>query len=346
MLEAIYTVISLQFLILAFVIYLILHRFVENWLDYYAQRRKRFFEPHVLNLLDNPTTTEPLEHGLFPHDRQFIKELLLQQAAELKGAEKQGMVTVFEKLGYVKSGVAALHSKRWWRRLEAAISLGIMQSQDAVSVLIGAVRDPVEDVRLAAVRALGQLNEPRGLQVLLEAIEKGDRRIGSNVVKVLVGMGPNIAPEIISRLKSTKNINARLLYVQLSGLLRLDAALEVLLLLLGDPDKETRASAARALGQIGDGSAVESLIILLDDKSWQVRAQAAKALGMLGDKQAVRRLKETLTDENWWVRHNTAYSLFQLGQEGIEALREASRSSAGAPSTVATQILAERALGV
>jgi HEAT repeat protein len=134
--------------------------------------------------------------------------------------------------------------------------------------------------------------------------------------------------------------------VQISGLLRLDAALEVLLLLLGDPDKETRASAARALGQIGDVTAVESLIVLLDDKSWEVKAQAAKALGMLGDKQAVRKLKQALTDENWWVRHNAAYSLCQLGKEGIDALREASRPSEGAPSTAAIQILAEITLGV
>ena len=346
MLQAIYAVISLQVLILAFVIYLILHRFVENLLESYAERRKRYFEPHVLNLLDDPAATEPFERGLFPHDRKFIKELLLQQADQLKGEDRRNMVTVFEKLGYAKGEMIALHSKRWWRRLEAAINLGTMQSQDAVSVLIGAVRDPVEDVRLAAVRALGQLNEPRGLQVLLEAIEKGDRWTGSNVVKVLVGMGPSIAPEIISRLKSTTNINARLLYVQLSGLLRLDAALEVLLLLLGDPDKETRASATRALGQIGDASAVESLIISLGDKSWEVRAQGAKALGVLGDKQAVRKLKQALIDENWWVRHNAADSLYQLGKEGIEALREASRSSEETPSTVAAQVLAERALGV
>jgi HEAT repeat protein len=346
MLQAIYTIISLQVLILAFVIYLILHRFVENLLRCYAERRRRYFEPHVLNLLDDPTATEPLERGLFPHDRKFIKELLLQQAYQLKGEDRRNMVTVFEKLGYVKGEMIALRSKRWWRRLEAAINLGTMQSHDAVSVLIGAVRDPVEDVRLASVRALGQLNEPRGLQVLLEAIEKGDRSTGSNVVKVLVGMGPSIASEIISRLKSTTNFNARLLYVQISGLLRLDAALEVLLLLLGDPDKETRASAARALGQIGDVTAVESLIVLLDDKSWEVKAQAAKALGMLGDKQAVRKLKQALTDENWWVRHNAAYSLCQLGKEGIDALREASRPSEGAPSTAAIQILAEITLGV
>ncbi|MFQ6122573.1 MAG: HEAT repeat domain-containing protein, partial [Dehalococcoidales bacterium] len=127
---------------------------------------------------------------------------------------------------------------------------------------------------------------------------------------------------------------------------RITAALSPLLLLLGDPDKETRISAAKALGQIGDVSAVESLNISLNDESWEVRAQAAKALGALGDKQAVGKLKQALSDENWWVRHNAADALYRLGEEGIEALREASCSGEGAPRTVAAQILAERALGV
>ncbi len=347
MLLAIYIIMSLQALILVIVFYLVLHRWAANLFMRYAEGRKRLFEPHVLNLLNNPTATESLKRGLFPGDRKFIKELLLQQAAQLKGEDRRNMTAVFEKLGYVKSEIKASRSRRWWRRLEAAINLGTMHSQDAVSALIDAIRDPSEDVRLAAVRALGQLNEPRGLQLLLDAMEGGGGRwTGSSIVEVLVGVGPHIAPEIVPRLESTTNINARLLYVQLCGLLQITAALGSLLLLLGDTDRETRISAARALGQIGDISAVESLITSLDDKSWEVGAEAARALGSLGDKQAVQKLKQVLSDDNWWVRHNAADSLYRLGEEGVEALRDASCSDKGAPRAVAAQVLAERALGV
>ena len=346
MLEAIYTIISLQVLILVTVAYLVLRRWAVNLLERYAERRKHHFEPHTLNLLNDPTATEPLERCPFPGDRKFIKELLLQLAAQLKGQDRRNMTIAFEKIGYVKSEMSALLSRRWWRRLEAAINLGTMQSQMAVAALIDAVGDPVEDVRLAAVRALGQLNEPRGLRLLLAAIEEGDRWTSSSIVEVLVGMGPKITPEIIPRLKATTNINARLLYVQICGLLQITEALGSLFLLLRDPDKETRISAAKALGQIGDVSAVESLIISLDDESWEARAQAAKALGALGDKQAVDKLKRALSDENWWVRHNAADALYRLGEEGIEALHETSCSEEKAPRATAAQVLAERALGV
>ena len=161
-----------------------------------------------------------------------------------------------------------------------------------------------------------------------------------------MGMGPHIASEVFPRLESTTNISARLLYIQLCGLLRITSATGALLLLLGDSDKETRISSTRALGQIGDESAVESLIISLDDENWEVRSEAAKSLGALGDKQAVEKLKRALPEENWWVWHNAADALYRLGEEGVEVLREASLSNEGAPRAVAAQVLAERALGV
>ncbi len=289
----------------------------------------------MLDLLNGPAATEPLERGLLPGDRKFIKELLLPLAAQLKGQDRCNMTTAFEKMGYVKSEMSALLSRRWWRRLEAAINLGTMRSQIAIDALIDAVGDPVEDVRLAAVRALGQLNEPRGLRLLLGIIEEGDRWTGSRIAEAVISMGPEITSEVIPRLKATTNMHARLLYVQICGLLQITQALGSLFLLLRDPDEETRIAAAKALGQIGDLSAVESLIISLDDASWELRAQTAKALGALGDKQAGDKLKQALSDENWWVRHNAA-----------EALRKTSHSEEGTPRATAAQVLAERALGV
>ena len=332
---------TLQGLILVVVAYLVLQRWALNLFKRYARWREHRFEPHVLNLLNEPTATAPLEHNLLLYDRKFIKGLLLQQAIQLKGEDKRNMLTVFEKLGYVSSEMNALRSKRWWRRLEAAINLGTIQSREAISVLIDAVKDPNEDVRLAAVRALGQLNEPRGLQVLLDVMEEGVHWTKSSIVEVLVSMGPDIASEIVPRLESTMNPDVRLVYLQLCGLLQITAALGSLFLLLNDRDQETRVLAAQALGRIGDTVAVESLLVSLDDESWEVRAEAAKALGALGNEQAVNKLKQFLSDENWWVRHNTANSLYQLGATGITVLRQASRTA-----EAAAQVLAERTLGV
>ena len=141
MLEAIYAIVSLQLLILLFTMpYLVLRRWIINLFERYAERRKHRLEPSVFNLLNDSRATEPLERSLLPGDKKFIKELLLRQAVQLKGQDRRNMTFVFEKVGYVESEMRALHSRRWWRRLEAAINLGTMQSQIAVYALIDAIK--------------------------------------------------------------------------------------------------------------------------------------------------------------------------------------------------------------
>ena len=346
MLTAIYAIISMQLLVLLITVYLVLHRWASNLLSKYAERRKRRFAPHVLGLLIYPAGMGPLARGLLIGDRAFIKQLLLLQAAQLKGEDRANMTAVFEALGYPKREMRALGSRRWWRRLESAINLGIMRSRQATNALVSAVGDPIEEVRLAAVQALGELNDAAGLRVLLDAMEDGDRWTGSRIVETLFGIGPSIGPEIVPRLESATDVRVRRLYAQLCGLLRLPAALGPLIPLLEDSDEETRVVAAEALGNIGDVSAVESLIMSLDDESWEVRARAALSLGAIGDKQALGELDHRLSDCNWWVRHNAASALHQIGGDGVEALRRATGSDEPARGRAAAQVLAERALGV
>ena len=113
MLTAIYAIISMQLLVLLITVYLVLHRWTSNLLSKYAERRKRRFEPHVLGLLIDPAGMGPLAHGLLIGDRAFIKQLLLLQAAQLKGEDRANMTAVFEALGYPRREIRALGSRRW-----------------------------------------------------------------------------------------------------------------------------------------------------------------------------------------------------------------------------------------
>ena len=346
MVVGIYAVVALQALIIALLAYILLFRSISNQLARYASRRRARFEPHVLNLLIDHSATEPLEGKFLFGDRALIKALLLQQAAELSGQDRLNMTTVFERLGYVSAECRALRSKRWWRRLEAAIDLGIMQSESATPALVEAVADPIEDVRLAAVRALGQLNDLRGLAVLLDAVEQGDRWTGNTLVEVLYSMGRGVGPEITRRLESATDIRARRLYMQLAGLLRLLPAVEPAVSSLTDADEETRAIAAAALGRIGDPAAVRGLVASMSDESSRVRAQAARALGTLADIQTLESLTYALSDADWGVRHNAASALVGLGDAGIGRLQETLNSAEELPRRVAADVLAERTLGI
>ena len=94
----------------------------------------------------------------------------------------------------------------------------------------------------------------------------------------------------------------------------------------GDGSVDVAASAARALGELGDLLAVGPLTIVLmdEDEDPETRRAAAKALGNLGGPLAVGSLAQTLIeDEDPEVRAVSALALGELGDpEGAQPLIE------------------------
>jgi HEAT repeat protein len=95
---------------------------------------------------------------------------------------------------------------------------------------------------------------------------------------------------------------------------------------LHDPFAEVRASAGKALGQIG-APAVGELVKSLKDRDSGVRIHAAQALGQAGpdDKEAVPALIEVLKDSNADVRKAVVDALGEMGVEGKEAAPQLAR---------------------
>jgi hypothetical protein len=255
----------LQAFVVLAVFSLIIERLVRNFQAKKSETRLNTYEPHILGLLLDPEDIGGLQQAIKPKDRQLVRDKLLQQSEQLKGIDKDHMTSVFERLGFVHEEVSALRSRKWWRRLEAAVNLGNIQSQGAVEPLIAAVQDTNEDVRLAAVRSLGRLGTARGLAILLDALEDGDQWTSAKIVEILVSIGPEIESEIVQRVGAGRNSMSRKLYVELCGHLRLLEGLLPLQSLADDPDTDVRAAVAQALGMIGHDSAATPLNGLLTD---------------------------------------------------------------------------------
>ena len=326
MFAAIAAIAVLQAIVVLAVISLLLERLARNRSLEKFEARLGNYEDHILGLLLDPTDIVPLQKAVGTKDRQVVREKLLQQAEQLKGMDKDHMTSVFERLGFVQEEVGALASRKWWRRLEAAVNLGNMHSQDAIHPLISAVQDSNEDVRLAAVRSLGQLGTAEGLRVLLDPSEEEEawQWTPAKIVEILVSIGPEIESEIVPRMAANRNPMNRKLYVELCGHLRLLAGIEPLIEQSDDEDPGVRVSVARSLGMIGHDSAVGTLNMLLTDQDALVRAESARALGELGSIEATAYLQQALEDPDWQVRRNAATSLSLLGPTGREALESAS----------------------
>ncbi len=93
-------------------------------------------------------------------------------------------------------------------------------------------------------------------------------------------------------------------------------------------DRMIRASAAMALGHLGDARAVGPLIqTLKDDEDWLVRTSSAEALGKLNDTRAIEPLIKAFKDEDSGVRLYAAEALAELNDTGavdllIQALKD------------------------
>jgi len=180
-------------------------------------------------------------------------------------------------------------------------------------------------VRKYAVRALGQLDDLRVVDLLVQLLRDENYEVRNEVLKAFEKLGkPAIIPLV--RLLKDKDWIQRLSAARLLGQLGDSRAVEPLIQTLKDKESDVRSAATIALGRLGDSRAVEPLIQLLNDEDEQVRMEALLALVLkhLGkqefdacvirqfkDPRAVESLIEMLNDENPTIR---AYAVRALGQ--------------------------------
>jgi len=240
-------------------------------------------------------------------------------------------------------------------RAEAVLALGQLGEEGGNGTVTGALRDPSDHVRSAAVRvlysrgevaplaqALGWLPAERGssralaLRALLELKKPGT---ATSVIRALV-WAPGERP--------LADLDAALVHTLVQADTHADVANEVvqeLLTALSDDRDEVveRAEelllrlapasvqgviaeleggrsperAAGLLGRIGDTRALQPLIEALDHRDVSVRVQAASALGDLRDPAAVEPLLRATRDHNLDVRAEAGQALDALGTAAV-----------------------------
>jgi len=196
-------------------------------------------------------------------------------------------------------------------RRAAAHVLGQIGDARAVEPLLDLLVDQDPKVRRAAVEAVGQIGDSRAVEALETALQDKDGTVRLAAIKALAKIGGSRAVEALiaalrgrfvhrltlEELDKMKSEDAR----QIATLLRswdensapvhllLRKAMNeathpfvvYLLTTMLSEGKHERASAAEALGRIGDSRAVESLIAALKDEDESVRQAATEALEKL-----------------------------------------------------------------
>ncbi len=207
----------------------------------------------------------------------------------------------------VQRVVNALHDKDLFVRRVAALALGDMKATSAIDDLKQALDDDSPEVSFAAAKALTQLGDSSGRDVLVEVLA-GERKVTPGMITnamrtakhklkhpeglILMGttdaagamFGP--ASMVIPAVKNTAELKSK-----------------------GTPG---RAAAVAYLAKDPDNYAIQLLEWALDDDNQFVRLEAAKGLGERGNAASIPKLESMLLDKHNMVRDMAAVSILRI----------------------------------
>jgi hypothetical protein len=135
-------------------------------------------------------------------------------------------------------------------RLNAIYGLGAIGDSSGLVPLVEALRDPIEDIRAAAVRTLGEMHAPETLDPICERLDDPSTLVRRHAIEALGRFGDRRVSPILRSL-------------------------------LVEPELEIVREALRALGACRDPDAEPDIVVRLDHADPGVRAAAAEALGLI-----------------------------------------------------------------
>jgi len=197
----------------------------------------------------------------------------------------------------------------------AAKALGELRDKRAVEVLMKALHQPLE-VSIAAVVALGKIKDERAVEPLTSVLGNYALPVGKALREILGERSIDLFAKIVrGEVKGADGRMVRQTAVEELGKLQDKRAVESLIEVLSDEDKNLRAVATSSLGSFKDDRAVEALITALKDEAGEVRREAVLALGRIKDDRAVEPLIETLRESSSQLRRDAARVLTWMGDE-------------------------------
>jgi HEAT repeat protein len=254
-----------------------------------------------------------------------LVERLIDGAALAAERPTSDLRELYDSTGVTDAYIALLEkSKSWKKRAFAAEKLGLIGSPTALPALLATIRDVKnedEDVRGAALRALGRIRDERAIPFLIEALGYPDTWLPPRIGEILVSIGEPSIAHLDRELRGNHSEHVRMWAAEVLGWLNAAAAAPALIDALSDISPEVRAKAAGALGKIKEDRAVYRLLeLLVSDPAPFVRVKASQSLGAIGHPAVIDYLINTLKDPEWWVRVRAVEALEKLGERSIAAL--------------------------
>jgi HEAT repeat protein len=232
--------------------------------------------------------------------------------------------TIPDNASVIKMVESALNDKDPSVRGQAALTLAELGSRASVPKIKPLLKDKNSEVSFAAARALSQLGDNSGRDILIEVLT-GERQVSGSFLDSSVSWAKQFTVKNIAFLGAAQSAT---IFAGPIGAVGVSAIRD---LFFNDHSSGVRSTSAQALAPDGSDRAVEILENALHDKSWTVRFSAANALGFAPNPQPIPGLVKLLHDNKFAVRLVSAASIVRLASPAppppIESLTDPQPSS-------------------
>jgi HEAT repeat protein/cyclophilin family peptidyl-prolyl cis-trans isomerase len=193
-------------------------------------------------------------------------------------------------------------------------ALGKVGREDGSAALTGALDRPEADCRARAATALGLLGrreiaDETADMALIDHVKEFDDEVRWRVFYALARRKPAAALNVLIMGLGDRSPLARAYAARGLGDLGQELGLFPLMGVLADEDWRVVVNAERSLGALGRVQAVEPLLALTSSQNEHIALEATRALGKLGGPRATGYLKEGLNAENWRTKAECARAL-------------------------------------
>jgi len=224
----------------------------------------------------------------------------------------------------LKDWIQDLQSMQVQTRRNAAYALGRLGAQDTVPALARATQDMDKDVQIAAIQALEQIGHKfwygRDQTVWFQGVELLNKESREQWQKFAQEAVPFLRINLLATDKETRAAAVRALGNMMP---QFQVAVLALVDMLQDPDLPIRIEAASSISRYSSKgkAAVPALLQCLHDKESAARAAAAQALIHVAPptKAVTAALRQALRDPEARVRRYAADALRALGPAALDA---------------------------
>ena len=228
--------------------------------------------------------------------------------ASVSPRESSARQDISADTGVVNALIARLQDENADVRRAAARSLGQLQDPRAVPGLIGVLKDSDPKVRASGAEALGELEDPRALPALADLLNDASTDVRRSALDALSHFEDGVLPSAaIIRALGDADTDVRHNAAHLAGKLRDRSATPALVKLVGDPSSDVRQAAIEAIGELKDPAAAAAVLPGLSDSNADVRQQALNTMEELKAPISESTLLGLMRDPDSDVRQQAAH---------------------------------------